>query len=215
MLPALARMPQIRRLVEQEMYFAIHAPRQTGKTTAVQALVDEINAKGERYALYCTLETLQNATDPAADYPNIRHVKFRHEKALFPQDGEPCCGAWRVDDAGTLAGITAMGYYFARELNAKTGIPMGILDDNWSGCPIEPFVNDARDFKEFLNPDSCKDATALCEPALRDARPEDGAVQFERLGYFRPDPVDSAPGAPVFNRIVTLRDSWTKISANA
>ena len=86
---------------------------------------------------------LAEAEAAAADYPNIRHVKFRHEKALFPQDGEPCCGAWRVADAGTLAGITAMGYYFARELNAKTGIPMGILDDNWSGCPIEPFVNDA------------------------------------------------------------------------
>ncbi len=35
MLPALDRMPEIRRLVEQEMYFVIHAPRQTGKTTAV------------------------------------------------------------------------------------------------------------------------------------------------------------------------------------
>ena len=34
--------------------------------------------------------------------------------------------------------------------------------------------------------------------------------QFERQGYFTVDPVDSAPGAPVFNRIVTLRDSWAK-----
>ncbi|MBQ6245690.1 MAG: sialate O-acetylesterase [Kiritimatiellae bacterium] len=79
----------------------------------------------------------------AAAFPNIRHVKFRREKALFPQDGEPCCGAWKVADSNAVAGITAMGYYFVRELNAKTGIPMGILDDNWSGCPIEPFVNDA------------------------------------------------------------------------
>lgn len=79
----------------------------------------------------------------AADYPNIRQVKFRREKALFPQDGEPCCDGWKVADSATLAKITAMGYYFVRELNARTGIPMGILDDNWSGCPIEPFVNDA------------------------------------------------------------------------
>ena len=68
MLPALDRMPEIRRLVEQEMYFAIHAPRQTGKTTAVKALAREINAKGEMVALYCTLETLQNALGQLAGY---------------------------------------------------------------------------------------------------------------------------------------------------
>ena len=64
MLPALDRLPQIRRLVEMERYFVVHAPRQTGKTTAIKALVREINAKGEMVALYCTLETLQNAKDP-------------------------------------------------------------------------------------------------------------------------------------------------------
>ena len=63
MLPALDRLPGIRGLVESRQYFVIHAPRQSGKTTALQALVDEINAAGERYALYSTLETLQNAAD--------------------------------------------------------------------------------------------------------------------------------------------------------
>ena len=65
MLPALDRLPGIRRLVGMERYFVIHAPRQTGKTTALKALVREINAKGAMVALYCTLETLQNARDPA------------------------------------------------------------------------------------------------------------------------------------------------------
>ena len=51
MLPALDRMPEIRRLVEREMYFVVHAPRQTGKTTTVKALVREINAKGDAVAL--------------------------------------------------------------------------------------------------------------------------------------------------------------------
>ena len=65
MLPALDRMPEVRRLVARETYFVIHAPRQTGKTTAVKAMVREINASGEKVALYCTLETLQNARDPS------------------------------------------------------------------------------------------------------------------------------------------------------
>ena len=65
MLPALDRLPEIRQLVAQRRYFVIHAPRQTGKTTALKALAREINAKDDMVALYCTLETLQNAKDPA------------------------------------------------------------------------------------------------------------------------------------------------------
>ena len=49
------------------------------------------------------------------------------------------------------------------------------------------------------------------EPALTDA-PSGTPVQFERQGYFCLDP-DSAPGKPVFNRTVALRDTWAKIQA--
>src|SRR5690606_2796245 len=66
------------------------------------------------------------------------------------------------------------------------------------------------DFKEFLNPESLvvvKDARL--EPAARDTA-AGTHLQFERLGYFFADPVDSSPGALVFNRVVTLRDTWAK-----
>ena len=66
-----------------------------------------------------------------------------------------------------------------------------------------------HDFVHDLNPDSRKTVTAYLEPALRDALPEH-RFQFERHGYFVADRVDSKPGAPVFNRAVTLRDSWAK-----
>ncbi len=49
------------------------------------------------------------------------------------------------------------------------------------------------------------------EPALADAV-AGASVQFERLGYFCVDP-DSAPGALVFNRTVTLKDTWAKVQA--
>jgi glutaminyl-tRNA synthetase len=62
---------------------------------------------------------------------------------------------------------------------------------------------------EDLNPDSVKVVTGRLEPALRDAGAEE-RFQFERHGYFVTDCVDSKPGAPKFNRIVTLRDSWAK-----
>ena len=68
-----------------------------------------------------------------------------------------------------------------------------------------------RDFLQDLNPDSKQIITARLEPALANAAPEE-RFQFERHGYFVADRVDSRPGAPVFNRAVTLRDSWGKRS---
>jgi glutaminyl-tRNA synthetase len=66
-----------------------------------------------------------------------------------------------------------------------------------------------RSFLDDLNPASMSMVDACLEPALRDAKPEE-RFQFERHGYFVADLVDSKPGAPVFNRAVTLRDSWSK-----
>ena len=65
------------------------------------------------------------------------------------------------------------------------------------------------DFLKDINPDSKKVISAQLEPALAEAKAED-RFQFERHGYFIADRVDSKPGAPVFNRTVTLRDSWAK-----
>ncbi len=65
------------------------------------------------------------------------------------------------------------------------------------------------EFTDLLNPDSMRVVTAQVEPALAEF-PAGSHVQFERLGYFCVDP-DSKPGAPVFNRTVTLKDSWAKI----
>jgi glutaminyl-tRNA synthetase len=66
-----------------------------------------------------------------------------------------------------------------------------------------------KDFLQDLNPDSKEVIEAQLEPALKDAKPEE-IFQFERHGYFVADRADSQPGAPKFNRAVTLRDSWQK-----
>jgi glutaminyl-tRNA synthetase len=64
-----------------------------------------------------------------------------------------------------------------------------------------------RDFVADLNPDSKRVITAQVEPALMQAQPEE-RFQFERHGYFCVDRRDTRPGAPVFNRAVTLRGSF-------
>ncbi|MEZ4427122.1 MAG: glutamine--tRNA ligase/YqeY domain fusion protein [Nannocystaceae bacterium] len=77
----------------------------------------------------------------------------------------------------------------------------------------DPQADAARPFTDFLNPDSIERlAGCKLEPSLATAGPG-AAFQFERLGYFCVDSVDSRPGAPVFNRTIGLRDSWAKIAA--
>jgi glutaminyl-tRNA synthetase len=67
-----------------------------------------------------------------------------------------------------------------------------------------------KDFLESLNPDSLKVVTAIVEPSLANAQP-DQKFQFERIGYFVADRVDHVAGAkPVFNLAVGLKDSWGK-----
>ncbi|CAM3616240.1 glutamine--tRNA ligase/YqeY domain fusion protein [Corallococcus sp. ZKHCc1 1396] len=74
----------------------------------------------------------------------------------------------------------------------------------------QPDRDKEKDFKAFINPASLEVVSdARVEPSLAQANPGD-RFQFERLGYFCADAVDSKPGAPVFNRTVTLKDSWVK-----
>jgi glutaminyl-tRNA synthetase len=96
-------------------------------------------------------------------------------------------------------------------MSASHAIPAEVrLYDHLFACP-DPGADD-RDLFADLNPDS---ETVLqgcmIEPVLADL-PVGETVQFERLGYFTPDP-DSAPGHPVFNRTLTLKDTWAKLQA--
>ena len=74
-----------------------------------------------------------------------------------------------------------------------------------------PEADKEKDFKDFLNPDSLISLSGCrVEPGLAELQ-AGRQVQFERQGYFCLDSVDSKPEKPVFNRIVTLRDTWAKL----
>ena len=76
----------------------------------------------------------------------------------------------------------------------------------------DPASEKDRDYREFLNPESLEVlVNALVEPGLADAAAGE-TFQFERLGYFSVDSKDSQPGKRVFNRSVTLRDTWAKVA---
>lgn len=86
------------------------------------------------------------------------------------------------------------------------------LYDRLFAVPNPDEAPEGEDFISNLNPDSLSAIPdALIEPSVADD-PSGTHYQFERLGYFYSDPIDSKPGALVYNRVVALRDTWKKIS---
>ncbi|MCD6150686.1 MAG: glutamine--tRNA ligase, partial [Deltaproteobacteria bacterium] len=89
------------------------------------------------------------------------------------------------------------------------------LYDRLFAVPDPGAVKDGGDFTDFFNPHSLEILSgAKVEPALA-SLPTDQPFQFERLGYFCADSKESASNSLVFNRAVTLRDSWTKKTRKA
>jgi len=96
-------------------------------------------------------------------------------------------------------------------VSAAHAVPAEVrLYDHLFKVPDPDDVPQGEDYKANLNPGSLEVVQALVEPSLKNAAPG-SRCQFERLGYFCADVKDSQPGKPVFNRIVTLADTWAKI----
>ena len=147
MLPALARLPDVRRLIEDESYFVVHAQRQCGKTTAFRALVDDINAVGERLAMYCSLEVVQEYPDPADGIPMI-YEKIRAEAKYRPELRE-CPALAKNNEAYTPKEMesSAVGELLAA-LSVYAGKPFVVFFDEvdcLSGATLVTFLRQLRD----------------------------------------------------------------------
>lgn len=97
-------------------------------------------------------------------------------------------------------------------VSATHGVPAEVrLYDRLFNVPNPGAARD-RDWREDLNPESLVVLNAVVEPSLAEA-PGGSRFQFEREGYFCVDSADSVSGRPVFNRTITLRDTWAKLTA--
>jgi len=95
-------------------------------------------------------------------------------------------------------------------VDARRAVPAEIrLYDRLFTVPDPDSEGDGKSYRDHLNPDSRRTVHGYVEPAAAGAAPEQ-AFQFERNGYFVADRRDHRAGAPVFNRSVTLRDTWTQ-----
>ncbi len=93
-------------------------------------------------------------------------------------------------------------------VSAKHAVPAEIrLYDRLFTVPDPDNDEGGKSYVDYLNPDSRKVVTGYIEPAAANAQPEQ-SYQFERTGYFVADRYDHTPQKPVFNRSVTLRDTW-------
>ncbi len=78
----------------------------------------------------------------AAHSPLIRHVRIEHVVAEAPSDSVATSG-WQTATAQSVGSFTAVGYFFARDLAQKLGVPIGIVHSSWGGTPVESWMSPA------------------------------------------------------------------------
>jgi glutaminyl-tRNA synthetase len=155
--------------------------------------------------------------DPPDDFFRLapgREVRLRHayffacEEVVRDEDGTvtELRGTIDRDTRGATAPDGRSPTGTLHWVSASHGVPFKArLYDRLFEVP-DPDAREAH-FTKFLNADSLNVRTGVLEPAVRDLAANQ-RVQFERQGYFWPDPEDSTPDALVYNQIVPLRDTW-------
>ncbi|QNR96822.1 glutamine--tRNA ligase/YqeY domain fusion protein [Stenotrophomonas sp. 169] len=94
-------------------------------------------------------------------------------------------------------------------VSAAHAVPAEVrLYDRLFSVPNPDDESEGKTYRDYLNPESRRTVTGYVEPAAASATPEQ-SFQFERTGYFVADRRDHTAAKPVFNRSVTLRDTWS------
>ena len=161
MLPALERLPGIMRIVEQRSYFVLHAARQSGKTTALKALVRELNGQGKMNALYFTVETVQRFTDPKDGIPLIVE-RMRSALAINPVfRGFAASEAARTDDVREFLSGAA----------AASGKPLAVFFDEVDCLSDDTLVTFLRQLRDgYVTRDETPFPASIALVGMRDIR---------------------------------------------
>ncbi len=138
----------------------------------------------------------------AANNPRIRHFKVPHVTADKPQDEVKTQGGWQLTSPATVGGFTAVGYFFAREIQKALDVPIGLIGDNWGGTRIEPWTppagfqqvpalkNIADDLAKY--PQKTPAIVTETQPALD----KDGKPVLDKAGKPTTKPVLGPDGKP-------------------
>ncbi len=161
----------------------------------------ERDAAGRVAAIHCTYDPTTRSGTPGAEARKVKgNIHWLSADDAVPAEVRLYDRLFRVPYPGAR---NPWGERAGDAAAAPAGhTPVVAGDDELDAEAAE------RDFLDDLNADSKRVITALVEPALAQA-PAEARYQFERAGYFVADRVDHAPGRAVFNRTVTLKDSWS------
>jgi sialate O-acetylesterase len=89
-----------------------------------------------------------------ADFPKIRMFTVKKTTAVTPQSD--CTGSWNVCSPTTVGNFSAVGYFFARDLYEKIGVPVGMVHSSWGGTPAQAWTSlegfkDYPELQEYVN----------------------------------------------------------------
>ncbi|MBL7493307.1 ATP-binding protein [Frankia sp. AgB1.9] len=204
MIPALTRLPAAPALVDESEYFVVHAPRQTGKTTALRALATELTASGRYAALHFSCELAESTGDDyaAAQRAILSEIEERSDTAL-PLELKPPRWPDGPDESMLRRGLTAWAkacprplVLFFDEIDAIQGQSLiNVLRQLRAGFTERPNafpasvilcgLRDVRDYKAASGGDPSR---------LGTASPFNVKVESLRLGDFTEDEVHSLYG---------------------
>jgi sialate O-acetylesterase len=131
-----------------------------------------------------------------AGIPRIRRLKVNHGVAIAPEYDAPTAGPWQVCSPQTVARFTAAGFYFAREIFQKTGVPIGLIDDNWSGTMIEPWISP---YALETTPERNSMYHAMINPLVR--FPIKGVIWYQGES-------NGGEGEPYYHKMRALVNGW-------
>jgi len=84
-----------------------------------------------------------DAKDEIAQSANPMLREFKVERSAVPEPAEDCVGRWTVAGPETSGRFSAIGYYFGKNLQSELKVPVGIINTNWGGSPVEAWISSA------------------------------------------------------------------------
>jgi len=137
----------------------------------------------------------------AANLPKIRRLKIKNVKSGQPELDAQTATPWQVCSPETAPGFTAVGFYFAREIHQKTGIPIGIIDTNWGGTRIEPWTVGDEPAAAEAKTDKSGLYNAMIHPLVR--LPIKGALWYQ-------GEANGGEGDTYYEKMRALIGGWRK-----
>ncbi len=113
----------------------------SGRVTATDVVVGEVWVCSGQSNMEWPVAAADRAAEemPAAQFPLIRHLKVERENQTAAQPTVRTQG-WVPCRPDTVGHFTAVGYYFAKEIHSRLGIPVGLVNSSWGGTPVEAWI---------------------------------------------------------------------------